>query len=239
MTLTVAIMQPTYIPWLGYFALMDSVDAFVLMDDVQFDKRSWQQRNRVKTPNGPIWLTVPVLSKGRFHQRINEVHIDNGRDFPQNHIRTIEHNYRKASHFDEVFWGVKPLFEQGWELLCEFNMALIERIRSRLGIGTRCIHARDFEVRGVKAERLINLCRTLGATHYISPLGSRAYLEETDLFKNAGIELSYQKYEHPTYPQLYGAFEPNCSVIDLMMNVGAESLSVIRSGVGQIAGRKS
>lgn len=233
MTGTVAIMQPTYLPWLGYFALMDTVDVFVLLDDVQFSKQSWQQRNRIKTANGPTWLTVSVLRKGRSHQRISEVLIDNTKNSLETHIRTIRQNYKKAPYFEEVFPDLKRLLDRDWQQLCELNIAVIEWIKAGLGIRTQCVRAHELKANGVKAERLVNLCRALGATHYISPLGSSAYLEETDVFRNAGICLTYHEYDHPTYPQLYGCFEENLSTIDLMLNVGKKSLSIIRRGVGK------
>jgi hypothetical protein len=223
-------MQPTYLPWLGYFALMDQVDAFVFLDDVQFERRSWQQRNKVQTAQGPVTLTVPVLSKGRRDQKLYEVLIRPDSGFSRRHLRTISLSYARAPFCAGVLAGLTPKLSLEYERLCELNFCLIEWIRLELGVVTPCIRARDLDARGTRAERLVNICRALGADHYVSPQGARAYLEHDSSFDRAKISVSYQAYDHPSYSQIHGGFEECLSVLDLMMNVGPDSLAVIRKG---------
>lgn len=228
----VAIMQPTYLPWLGYFGLMKSVDLFILLDSVQFARRSWQQRNQIKTANGPIWLTVPVLSKGKRDQLITEVEIDRSRDFPQSHQKTLELNYKKAPHFDAYAPRLLSLLEDHNHQLIDLTIGVIACLRDALGIATPIRRSSEFDVPGTKAELLASLCDQVGATEYISPPGSMDYLEESDAFARRGIPLRYFSFTHPEYPQRFGGFLPYMSVIDLLFNCGPDSLSMIEKGSG-------
>jgi hypothetical protein len=228
-----AIMQPTYLPWLGYFGLMDRVDHFVLLDNVQFAKRSWQQRNQIRTAQGPLLLTVPVLSKGARGQLIHEVAIDRSRGFPADHVKAIELAYRKAPHFPQYAPHLFSILNGGHERLCELTVSLIEWLRSELGIRTRLLNARELTATGRKADLLASLCRAIGAQRYLSPPGSREYMEETDAFAAQGIEVEYHEFHHPTYPQRGDGFVPQMSVIDLLFNAGPGSLEVIRSAYGR------
>lgn len=227
---TVAIMQPTYLPWLGYFGLMKSVDLFIILDSVQFARRSWQQRNQIKTANGPIWLTVPVLSKGKRDQLINEVEIDLDRDFPRNHIKTLELNYKKTPHFDAYMPSLLTSFNYGSNYLTDLTVALITSIRDALGITTPMRRASSFGAVGSNADLLASLCELAGATEYISPPGSKEYLDKSDAFVKCGIPLYYFEYTHPQYPQRYGDFIPFMSIVDLLFNCGPESLKIIEQG---------
>ena len=226
----VAIMQPTYLSWIGYFGMIDRVDLFILLDTVQFAKRSWQQRNKIKTAHGPMWLTVPVLSKGKSRQIINEVEIDSSRNHAAAHIASLENNYRKAPHFQEYSHELFPLLDKGFHYLSEMNAELIERICEILGITTSIQYASRMNNSGNKADLLAMLCAQVGATEYVSALGSREYLEKSDAFQNEGIDIKYHDYEHPVYSQLFGDFEPYMSIVDLLFNLGPESLSTIRKG---------
>jgi hypothetical protein len=229
---TAAIMQPTYLPWAGYFGLMDKVDTFVFLDNVQFDRRSWQQRNRIKTANGEQWLTVPVISKGRRDQLIRDVEIDTEQKFAPSHIRSIEQNYAKAPYFNEFSRSILGVLEQEHSRLRDLTLTLIGAIADLLGIGTRCVTASDLEATGAKDELLANICEEIGADHYISPPGSKAYLEADTTFQDRGIGLSYFEFEHPVYRQMYDGFVPYMAVIDLMFNKGPSSLTLIRQGAG-------
>jgi hypothetical protein len=172
----IAISQPAYLPWLGYFDLIDQVNTFVLLDDVQFEKQSWQQRNRIKTPTGLQWLTVPVLFSGRFGQLINQVEIRD-LEFSRNHLRAIELNYRRAPFFDQYFEGLSSLLDCAQRaLLVDLNVRLIEWFMNTLGIQTRLVLSSALGQPGKRTERLANICGSLGATRYLSPLGSAAYL---------------------------------------------------------------
>lgn len=226
----VAIMQPTYLPWPGYFGLMKSVDLFILLDSVQFARRSWQQRNQIKTANGPIWLTVPVLSKGRRDQLISEVEIDRGRDFPQSHQKALELNYKKAPHFDAYAPQLLSLLGADNHYLTDLTIGATAWLRDALGITTPIRRASEFEVVGTKAELLASLCDQVGATEYISPPGSKGYLDESNVFARRGLPLRYFNFTHPEYPQRYGDFLPYMSAVDLLFNCGLESLSLIAKG---------
>ncbi|MEE2567035.1 WbqC family protein [Hyphobacterium marinum] len=228
---TVAIMQPTFLPWIGYFALIDRVDLFVFLDDVQFDKRSWQQRNRILTAQGPLWLTVPVLTKGRRDQTIAEVQISPDPKFPASLLRTVESAYGKAPHFSRVFPDFAAILESHDGQLCTLNLALINWLASAFGIETPVVRSSGTPVASAKADRLAELCLAHGATRYLSPPGSKAYLDESNAFAQAGIDLAYFEYEHPTYGQSDKAFQPYMSALDLLLHAGPDSLAILRSGV--------
>lgn len=229
---TAVIMQPTYLPWLGYFDLMDQGDVFVLLDSVQFDKRSWQQRNRIKTPHGELLLTVPVFSKGRFNQKICEVQIDKTTNFQEKHIRAIECNYAKAKFFERYMEDLANILRKKHSYLAELTIELICWLREAIGIKTELVRSFSLGIQRRKVELLVATCKSVGAQRYISPLRSKAYIGENDLFAENGIELCYHNYHHPQYNQLYGDFIPYLSVLDLLLNEGDRSLPIIRSGRG-------
>ena len=230
---TVAIMQPTYLPWLGYFDLMDQCDVFVILDTVQFDKRSWQQRNRIKTAHGEFWLTVPVLSKGRRTQIIREVEIDRSMNFHQQHLETIRHAYGKTPFFESYYAELSTIMRVPHSSLVDLTTALIDWLRQRLGVATPLIRSSRLEVEGKRVDLLVAICEAVGATRYLSPVGARAYLEGSSSFEQRGIDLCYQNYTHPSYRQLFGGeFVPYLSVIDVLLNEGENSPSIIRSGRG-------
>ncbi|MCR9130770.1 MAG: WbqC family protein [Alphaproteobacteria bacterium] len=230
---TLAIMQPTFLPWVGYFALIDRVDRFVLLDDVQFDKRSWQQRNRIKTANGPLWLTVPVLTKGRRDQTILEAEVQPDARFAETALKTLEHAYAKAAYFAPVMDRIAPAFEAGEEGLCALNIALIEALCDLTGLQADLVRSSATPVPSTKAQRLADLCTVHGARRYLSPPGSKDYLDGDPALGEAGVELAYFNYTHPVWPQLHGAFEPYMCTLDLVMNALPDSLEIIRSGVGE------
>lgn len=226
----VAIMQPTYLPWLGYFGLMKSVDLFILLDSVQFARRSWQQRNQIKTADGPIWLTVPVLSKGKRDQLITEVEIDRSRDFPQSHLTALEVNYKKSPYFDAHAMQLRTLLGADNRYLADLTIGMIMWFRDVLGITTPIRRSSEFESVGAKAELLASLCDQAGATEYVSPPGSKDYLDESDAFSRRGMPVKYFNFTHPEYSQRFEGFLPYMSVVDLLFNCGPESLSLIEKG---------
>ena len=238
-----AIMQPTYLPWCGYFALMDRVDKFVLLDTVAFNKRSWQQRNRIKTGRGEAWLTVPVLSRGLRGQIISEVKIDTSRDALSAHRTSIEHAYGKAPFFADYANTLFEILASSHTRLIDLNFDLILWLRGALGIETALLHAsaiytedelKDVSHTDVRVERLARICEYIGATEYVSPFGALAYVEEDrDAFTRRGIAISYHHYRHPVYDQRHGAFVPYLSVIDLIFAHGPNSLEIIRRGCGE------
>jgi hypothetical protein len=231
-SMRVAICQPTYLPWLGYFDLMDQVDIFVLLDTVQFEKQSWQQRNRIKTPTGLQWLTIPVVFRGRLGQKIHEVQIRD-LEFKRNHLRAIELNYARAPFFQKYFPEMSAIFaEVGADArLASLNRRLIEWIAGILGIRTRLVVASSLDEDGKRTQLLANICKRLGATQYVSPIGSAEYLlGEVSILENSGVEVLFHNYEHPEYEQLFPPFLTFASVLDLIFNEGERSMNVIRSG---------
>jgi len=226
----IAIMQPTYLPWLGYFSLMDRVDTFVILDSVQFDKRSWQQRNRIKTPHGEHILTVPVLTKNRFYQKINEVEIVKDSNFVEDHIKAIQLNYAKAPFFNTYFKDLAALLRKDHHHLFDLNIDIIRWLKESFNIRTEIVSSSQLEPSGAKVELLVDICTKLDATGYLSPAGSKIYMNESDLFALKNIKVEYQDYQPMVYTQLFGEFIPYLSAIDLLFNEGERSLAVIQAG---------
>ncbi len=227
----IAINQPTYLPWIGYFDLIDQVDLFVILDNVQFVKQSWQQRNRIKAGNGLQWMTVPVVFRGKVGQLIKDVEIRDPK-FTHDHIRAIELAYRRAPFFSEYFPALKQRLEElRGGLLLSLNLGLIGWALEILRIKTPLVSASSLGVDGKRTELLANICEAVGAIEYLSPLGSAEYLlAEQDVLRRRGVDIWFQNYEHPPYRQVFTPFEPFASVIDLIFNYGDEAASVIRGG---------
>ncbi len=228
----VAISQPTYLPWLGYFDLIDQVDCFVVLDTVQFEKQSWQQRNRIKTPTGLQWLTLPVSFRGRLGQCINHVEIREA-DFCVKHLRAVELSYRRTPFFEAhyaMLSGILGSVRSGSRLL-NLNLELLRWFLSEFGISTRLVLASELPVKGKRTELLANICSHQEASSYLSPLGSAAYLlDEMQIMTDREIGVLFQHYEHPEYAQLFPPFCPYASALDLLFNEGPRSLEIIRSG---------
>ena len=216
---------------MGYFDLVDQVDLFVILDNVQFVKQSWQQRNRIRTGNGLQWLTVPVVFRGRLGQLIKEVEIRDS-EFARDHIRAIELAYRRAPFFSQYFPTLRQRLEQlRGGLLLNLNLGLIGWALETLGIKTPLVSASTLGVDGKRTELLANICEAIGATEYLSPLGSAEYLlAEQNVLRQRGVDIWFQNYEHPQYRQVFAPFEPFASVIDLIFNQGAEAAAVMRGG---------
>lgn len=215
----VAIMQPTFMPWLGYFVLMDSVDQFVLLDDVQFDRRSWQQRNYIKsTKNEKILLTVPVLKKGMRDQLINEVTLsDDFLIWCKKSLTTIKQCYSRATNFNETFPIIENIFMNA-DSLMSLNHELIKFFKQILKIETNLILSSTCQHTGAKEDLLLSLCSQLDAKVYVSPLGSKGYLDDNKKFNSAGIALTFTGYVPKRYTQLGAEFIPYLSVLDFVMN---------------------
>ena len=225
---TIAVMQPTYLPWIGYFGMIDMADVFIFYDDVQFVKQSWQQRNRIKTQDGWIWLVVPVFQN--FGQRINKVKINNNQNWSKKHWKSIQYNYSKAPFFNEYGGSFREIYEKEWEYLVDLNITLIKKISEILGLDTKFMLSSELRgVEGTKTDRLINILKLIGADEYVTGPGTKAYIEP-EKFKRNDIMLYWYEFKHPSYKQLYGDFVPYLSVIDLLYNMGGESVQVIREG---------
>lgn len=224
-----AIMQPTYLPWIGYFDLIDQSDVFVLLDTVAFSKQSWQQRNRIATPDGPIWLTVPVAR--RPDQPIAEVKIDNQRPWRRKHWASLEMNYRRAPFWPQHSPALHDVYDREWTSLAQLNIELIRVLATLAGIPGDFVAASALGSPDASREgRLVQICRHLGADTYLSPLGSLGYLADSTAFADAGIELRFQHYEHPTYAQRGPVFATHMSFVDALLNVGPDAGAVMREG---------
>jgi hypothetical protein len=225
----VAIVQSNYIPWKGYFDLIGLVDEFILFDDMQYTRRDWRNRNRIKTRAGLHWLTIPVEVKGKYHQRIRETVISEP-GWNLAHWRTIVHNYARAPGFAEFRGPLEELYRNATEdHLSAINHHFLTGLCGMLGIATRITWSSDYRVGPGKTERLIDLCRQAGADEYLSGPSARGYLDE-DLFACAGIRLRYMDYSgYAEYPQLHPPFEHGVSVLDLVLNVGRDARRYLKS----------
>ncbi|HOX23132.1 MAG TPA: WbqC family protein [Elusimicrobiales bacterium] len=211
--------QPQFMPWLGYFDKMLRCDSFVLLDNVQFKKNEWQNRNRVLMNGTPSWLTVPVLH--RFPQNIDEVEINSsGADWREKHLRTIKQSYCKAPFFEEVFALVSGLYAKRWEKLCPLNIASIELLREALAIKTPLALASVLKLEGASTHRLVDLCLKQGADTYLAGAGGHDYMD-LSLFEQAGIKVIFQDYKHPEYAQTV-PFVPYLSALDLLFFQGIQ-----------------
>lgn len=223
----VAVLQPGYLPWLGFFEQMHSSHVFVLLDDVQYDKNGWRNRNRIRTPNdaGWSWLTVPVAREHLIERRIMDVRIAPG-SWASVHWRALRHSYSRAPYFADHASFFEELYARPWERLVDLDLAIIDYLAGALGIRRRMHRASELAVAGRKTDRLIEICRRLGATRYYSGAVARAYLD-VDQMRAAGIEVEFQDFRHPVYAQVYRPFVPYLSVVDLLFNCGPRSLDVL------------
>lgn len=219
----VAILQSNYIPWKGYFDLIAAVDEFILYDDMQYTRRDWRNRNQIKTPQGLIWLTVPVHVKGKYHQSIRDTKID-GDEWAQNHWKTITQNYRKAAHFASASDLLEQIYcQQKHTHLSLLNQLLIKRICGYLGIKTEISDSCDYQLSAGKSERLADLCVQAGATEYLSGPSAQSYLDE-QVFRERGISVTWFDYAgYPEYPQQWHGFTHAVSIIDLLFNCGPDA----------------
>jgi WbqC-like protein len=222
----VAILQSSYIPWKGYFDLIRRADEFILYDDAQFTKRDWRNRNRIKTPAGLAWLTIPVQVKGRYLQPIKDVRVSDPR-WNQRHWRAIQASYSRAPYFGHYRDVLEDLY-LGCRLtvLSEINFRFLSNLCALLSIDTRLTWSMDYcQSSGRRTERLVALCRAAGATMYLSGPSARTYIDATE-FEQAGIELSYIDYSaYPEYAQLHPPFDHHVSVIDLLVHTGPDALA--------------
>lgn len=222
--LVVTIHQPGYLPWLGFFEKMAKADVFVFLDDAQYEKNGFDNRNKIKTAEGWMWLTVPV--KVSFGQKLNEVIIADNTAWQEKHWRAITINYSKAPYFSLVQPFLKKIYEGKFEKLIDLNLAWIFYLAEALGIKSKFIKSSDLKVRSVKSERIFEICQALNATTYLSGRFGKNYLREEEFIDNH-IKIEYQDFQHPVYPQLYGDFLPAMAAIDLLCNCGPKSSSIL------------
>ena len=232
MSNTIAIMQPTYLPWLGYLSLIHRADYFVFLDNVQFSKQSWQQRNRIKNAQGALWLTIPVFSKKKSHQKINDVVCQNLSRTIKKHLSSIRQSYKNTKQYNSFYpFLEKTIFEAftiANERLSAFNIYIIKKLCAYSGIESDFYLASTLDCQGIRDELVSNICSFFGINHYISPFGALSYLENSQFFKD--INIVYHKYFEPEYFQIYGKHIKNLSCLDAFFSVPKNKLKTFILG---------
>ena len=223
----VAIHQPQYLPWLGYFDKLDSADVFILLDTVQFIKHEWKNRNRIRTKDGWQWLTVPIID--RFPERLDCVEINARTDWQRKHTQALRQHYGRAPFWEPLGPELIGLLDTPWTHLSKLNIAATNLLCQYLGIKTSCLLASSLSTREDPTGRLVDLCHAVRATTYLAGQSWPLYMDLTR-FVEAGIDVQVQTYGHPQYPQRYQPFVSHLAVIDLLFNCGPESLTILRSG---------
>lgn len=217
----VAILQSNYIPWKGYFDLIAAVDEFIIYDDMQFTKNDWRNRNKIKTPQGVQWLSIPVGQA--IHRRIRDVTVDDR--WRVSHWKTLESNYRRAKHFSDIAEWLRPLYaDVQYSCLSQVNRSFIEAVCRYLGIQTKISNSWDYVYSAEgKSERVVALCLAAGATSYLTGPSARDYLQESDFVRNDVVLTWFEYSGYPEYSQLWGEFVHNVSILDLLFNCGLDA----------------
>lgn len=229
----VVFTQSNYIPWRGYFDLIDDADLFVYYDHVQYTRQDWRNRNLIKTPNGPIWLTVPV--HGSINLRVQEVELNTTQPWVNKHIRSLRFSYSRAPYFSEYAESFFSLLGKNYKYLSKLNIALNQWLMGQLRITTQTKTSSEVlagytgaDLGATATDRLLSFLKLVGATEYLTGPAAKNYLEE-EKFDRAGIGLEFKSYQYSEYPQLFGTFAPNVSVLDLLFNCGKDSIKHLKS----------
>lgn len=226
-----AIMQPTYMPWAGYFNLIGQVDIFVFLDDVQYEKRSWQSRNRILIQGQAHWISVPVRYAGRS-QTINLKQVDDEQKWRDKHYKMLSFAYAKHPYAGEMLDITRVILDPAMSCLADINIKLIQEFASHLGLPAKFIRASQLSAGGKRSEHLMRICQILGCDEYLSPRGSAEYLEEDGVFSNSPVRLLFQEYIPSPYPQLgTESFISHLSIIDVLANLGwKRTFQYVQSG---------
>ena len=225
----VVIHQPDFLPYLGFFHRLLIADIYIVLDNVQFvsSSSSWNNRDKIKTPQGAKWITVPVKKCPR-NTMINKVVISCAVDWKKNHLAQYRLNYLKTKHFDEVYSYLEELYRENMELFSDFSYASIEMLMQMLGVNIPVVFSSSLNVEGTSNTRIANLVKAVGSSRYLSGIGARDYFEPR-IYEEKGVEVVWQDFAHPVYPQLHGEFIPYLSSIDLLFNCGIqESRDILR-----------
>ncbi len=228
MTRTVVISQPTYLPWAGYFRIMKEADVYVFLDNVQFETRSWQSRNRIKSVDKFIWLSIPTHHKSQ--SRIVDVEIDNSKTWKRQHLNAIKISYGKATFFNEYFPWFKQVFDSNWTNLATLNIYLIKYLAKQFGLCPVFVRASKLGLEGKRTNLLLDICKMFAADRYVSSIGAKDYMEKDGAkaaFEQEGIKVEFLQVNDFEYQQMYGKFIPELSVIDLLFNCGPESSKLL------------
>lgn len=225
----VAIIQSNYIPWKGYFDLINMVDEFILYDDMQYTRRDWRNRNKIKERNGAQWITIPVQVKGKYYQKICDTIISD-KEWAHKHWSAIVHNYSRSEHFSMYSGMLEHLyFDCTYEHLSDINYRFISAICKMLDINTELSWSMDYKLEGDKSEKLLNICKQAKAVEYISGPSAKSYIDE-ELFRSEGVILKYMDYSgYPEYNQLYPPFDHYVSILDLILNMGPNAKNYMLS----------
>jgi len=219
------IKQPQYLPWIGLFRNIIESDILVILDDVQYAKNGWYNRNKIRTFSSWMWLTLPV--KSRLGEKINEVKIDNSQDWQKKHSKAIYINYQKSEYFEKYWKKIKNIYDKKYEFLLDINLDFIKLFLDIFGINKKIIFSSELNIQDTGSDRLFEICNLLKADIYLSGEMGKKYLKEND-FKRKGINIEYQNFQHPEYKQAYKPFIPNMSFIDLLFNEGDNALKIIQ-----------
>ncbi len=226
------ILQPTYLPWIGYFEMIASTDIYIVFDHIQFVKKSWQHRNRIKTSNGVVLLTIPIKKSSRNTVICDILISYDNKNQLENHWRTISLTYKNAPYFDNYKDIFHQIYSQKYKFIKDLNVKIIKTTCEILDIKTKFIFSSKLNLRDEnmgKTEKIVNLCKKMGITFLYDAKGAQEFID-TSLFHEENISIAFQNYEHPVYSQLFGEFVPYMSVIDLLFNEGPKSLNIIRKG---------
>lgn len=224
----VTIHQPEHIPWLGFFHKVNMADTYVVLDNVQYRRRYFQNRNKIRTKSGEQYITVPIIKESRDTLLIKDVRIfNNNRRWKHKNIGSVFTAYSKSKCFKDYFDKFQEIYLKEFELLIDLNLEFIKYFVRTLGIGTKVMRASSLNINGRKGDLILNICKKLNAETYITGISGCDYLNMKD-FEKAGIEIVYQEFHHPIYKQLYKPFIPCMSIIDLLFNYGDKSLDVIK-----------
>ena len=227
----IVIHQPQYFPYIGFFHKLSLADVYVVMDNTEFNKEGFIHRNKIITPSGYMWLTIPLIKESKI---IKNIKINNKLPWRKKHLKSIECYYKNSPHFNEIFPKIKKIINKESLTLHELDLELIKYLLEYLGINIKIVTESSLKISGKSNERLINICKSINANTYISGPGSKGYIDE-NLFNKAGISLVYQRFEHPQYEQRFSDnnnFFPNMGIIDLLFNKGKESKEIIKNSGG-------
>ena len=231
MSKRVAISQSNYIPWRGYFDLINHVDEFIIYDDMQYTKRDWRNRNIIKTANGLKWLSIPVSVKGKFNQKIKDTQIVDS-SWQINHLKSIQLNYSKSKYFGLIMALIEPLYNnQNYTNLSDCNYTFIKSINNFLNINTKISYSSDFFLEDEKNKRLVSLVLQTEGNVYVSGPSAKDYID-LDLFKKNNVLIEWYNYDnYKNYRQSWGSFENNVTIIDLLMNEGPNAINFLKSNI--------
>lgn len=221
-----SIRQPGYMPYVGFFKKIASVDIFILLDDVQYSRSDWDNRNKIRTPEDSMWLTIPVLNKSS--KLLSQVEIDYSKDWISKHKSAIKYNYEQCPFFDLYWNDIFSILDKSHKKLLDLNIDLINYFITILEIDTKIILSSDLHIDSTGSRKLLDICKSVDADTYLSGELGHDYLDTT-IFENENIQIIFEKFEHPIYNQKHSKFIPNMSIIDLLFNEGNNSINILKN----------